>query len=202
MVPSVHSAWETFVTTKCTGAKRDAMQVYDKAMSTRLEKCQLPCESDDIRKMQKSAVDESMAVFHAEIVGVSSLSSDKYLIIKELMVRRKYWSTDSFGNEEREHVNYSFDRPQVLLFHWSLSREGTKEIVLRNAPWFLWWLDVHRILGSVGYKTFLDMFALKSRNCWFLWTTFYSVCKYLHDTCEESQSEIEHKQHWDALLFK
>ena len=22
--------------------------------------------------------------------------------------------------------------------------------------------------GTVGYKTFLDMFALKSRNCWFL----------------------------------
>ena len=88
MVPSVQSAWETFVTTKCTEAKCAAEQVYDKVMSTQLDKCQLPCDSDDIRKMQKNAVDKSMAVFQAEIVGVSSLSSDKYR--EELKVRRKY----------------------------------------------------------------------------------------------------------------
>lgn len=88
MVPSVHSAWETFVTTKCTRAKCAAVQGYDKAMATQLEKCQLPCESEDIRKMQKNAVEESMAVFQAETVGFSSLSSEKYR--EELMVRRKY----------------------------------------------------------------------------------------------------------------
>ncbi|XP_067052686.1 guanylate-binding protein 4-like [Acropora muricata] len=79
VVPSVQSAWETFVHTKCTEAKCAAVQVYDKAMSTQLDKCQLPCDSDDIRKMQKNAVEESMAVFQAEIVGVSALSSEKYL---------------------------------------------------------------------------------------------------------------------------
>ena len=88
VVPNVQSAWETFVHTKCTEAKCAAVQVYDKAMSTQLDKCQLPCDSDDIRKMQKNAVEESMAVFQAEIVGVSALSSEKYL--EELVVRRKY----------------------------------------------------------------------------------------------------------------
>ena len=88
MVPSVQSAWETFVHTKCTEAKRAAVQVYDKAMSTQLDNCKLPCDSDDIRKMQKNAVEECMAVFQTETVGVSALSSEKYL--EELMVRRKY----------------------------------------------------------------------------------------------------------------
>ena len=88
MVPSVQRAWGTFVHTKCTEAKCAAVQVYDKAMSTQLDKCQLPCDSDDIRKIQKNAVEESMAVFQAETVGISAISSVKYL--EKLMVRRKY----------------------------------------------------------------------------------------------------------------
>ncbi|XP_067054266.1 guanylate-binding protein 1-like isoform X3 [Acropora muricata] len=79
MVPSVQSAWETFVHTKCTEAKCAAVQVYDKAMSTQLDKCQLPCDSDDIRKIQKDAVEKSMVVFEAKTVGVSALNSEKYL---------------------------------------------------------------------------------------------------------------------------
>ncbi|XP_074618159.1 guanylate-binding protein 2-like [Acropora palmata] len=91
MVSSLQSAWETFVHTKCTEAKCAAVQVYDKAMSTQLVKCKLPCDSDDIRKIQKDAVEKSMVVFKAETVGVSALNSEKYL--EELMVRRKYRST-------------------------------------------------------------------------------------------------------------
>ena len=87
MVPSVQSAWETFIHKKCTEAKCAAVQVYDKATSTQLDKCQLPCDSDDIRKMQKNAVEESMAVFQAETVGISAINSVKYL--EKLMVRRK-----------------------------------------------------------------------------------------------------------------
>ena len=88
MVPSVQSAWETIIHTKCTEAKCAAVRVYDKVMSTQLDKCQLPCDSDDIRKMQKNAVEESMAVFQAETVGISAINSEKYL--EKLMVRRKY----------------------------------------------------------------------------------------------------------------
>ena len=87
MVPSVQSAWETFVHTKCSEAKRAAVLVYDKAMSTQLDTCKLPCDSDDIRKIQKNAVEESMAVFEAETVGISATSSVKY--VEELTVRRK-----------------------------------------------------------------------------------------------------------------
>ncbi|XP_015762113.1 PREDICTED: guanylate-binding protein 4-like [Acropora digitifera] len=61
MVPSVQSAWETFVHTKCTEAKCAAVQVYDKAMSTQLDKCQLPCDSDDIRKELRKDMQKHMA---------------------------------------------------------------------------------------------------------------------------------------------
>ena len=91
VVPSVQSAWETFVHTKCTEAKCAAVQVYDKAMSTQRVKCKLPCDSDDIRKIQKDAVEKSMVVFEAETVEVSALNSEKYR--EELKVRRKYRST-------------------------------------------------------------------------------------------------------------
>ena len=37
-------------------------------------------------------------------------------------------------NEDRGHVSYSFERPQILLFRSSFSKEGPKEIALRNAP--------------------------------------------------------------------
>ncbi|XP_067054214.1 guanylate-binding protein 7-like isoform X1 [Acropora muricata] len=79
VVPSVQSAWETIIHKTCTEAKRAAVQVYDKAMSTQLVKCKLPCDGDDIRKIQKNAVDKSMAVFQAETVGISAINSAKYL---------------------------------------------------------------------------------------------------------------------------
>ena len=63
------------------------MQVYDKAKSTQLDTCTLPCDSDDIRKIQKNTVEEGLAVFQAETVGISAISSAKYL--EKLMVRRK-----------------------------------------------------------------------------------------------------------------
>ena len=88
MVPSVQSTWQTFVHTKCSEAKCVAVQVYDKARSTQLDTCTLPCDIDDIRKIQKNAVEEGMAVFQAETVGISATSSAKYL--EKLMVRRKY----------------------------------------------------------------------------------------------------------------
>ena len=103
VVPNVQSAWETFVHTKCTEAKCAAVQVYDKAMSTQLDKCQLPCDSDDIRKMQKNAVEESMAVFQEEIVGISALSSEKYLVgvggKKEVLINRM------LRKMKREHIS-------------------------------------------------------------------------------------------------
>ena len=84
-VPSVQSAWETFVHTKCSEAKVASMQVYESSMSSQLDG-KLPCDSDEIRQVQQTAVEESMVRFQAETVGVSAMSSEKYL--DELTVRK------------------------------------------------------------------------------------------------------------------
>ncbi|XP_058943961.1 guanylate-binding protein 7-like [Pocillopora verrucosa] len=83
-VPSVQSAWETFVHTKCTEAKFAALKVYESVMTSELDGL-LPWDSDNIRQVQERAIGESMRIFQEETVGVSAPSSEKYL--DELMVR-------------------------------------------------------------------------------------------------------------------
>lgn len=85
-VPSVQSAWETFVHTKCSEAKHAALQVYESTMTSQLDGF-LPCDSDDIRQVQQTAIGEGMRLFQEETVGVSATSSEKYL--DQLMVRVK-----------------------------------------------------------------------------------------------------------------
>lgn len=85
-VPSVQSAWETFVHTKCSEAKVAALQVYQSYMESQLDGV-LPCDSDEIRLVQQTAIEESMRLFQGETFGVSATSSEKYL--DELTVRKK-----------------------------------------------------------------------------------------------------------------
>ena len=47
----------------------------------------LPCDSNDIRQVQQTAIEESMKIFQAETYGVSATSSEKFL--DELMVREQ-----------------------------------------------------------------------------------------------------------------
>ncbi|XP_020607894.1 guanylate-binding protein 4-like [Orbicella faveolata] len=77
-VPSVQSAWETFVHTKCSEAKVAALQVYQSYMESQLDGV-LPCDSDEIRLVQQTAIEESMRLFQGETFGVSATSSEKYL---------------------------------------------------------------------------------------------------------------------------
>lgn len=69
---------------KCSEAKAIAMQIYQSAMSSKLDGT-LPRESDEIRQVQQAAIEECMVRFQAETVGVSALSSEKHL--DELTVR-------------------------------------------------------------------------------------------------------------------
>ena len=85
-VPSVQSAWETFVHTKFSEAKLAALQVYDRRMKSQLDG-KLPCDSDEIRLVQQTAVEESMKLFQGETYGVSAISSEKYL--DDLTVRKQ-----------------------------------------------------------------------------------------------------------------
>ena len=85
-MPSVQSAWETFVHTKCSEAKQAALQVYESWMRSQLDGA-LPCDSDEIRLVQQTAIGESMKLFQGETFGVSATNSEKYL--DELTVRKK-----------------------------------------------------------------------------------------------------------------
>lgn len=82
----MQSAWETFVNTKCSEAKLVALQLYESNMTSQLNGA-LPCDSDDIRQVQQTAIEESMKIFQAETYGVSATSSEKFL--DELMVREQ-----------------------------------------------------------------------------------------------------------------
>ena len=63
---------------KCSEAKAIAAQIYQSAMSSQLGGT-LPRDSYEIRQVQQAAVEECMFKFQAETVGVSALSSEKYL---------------------------------------------------------------------------------------------------------------------------
>lgn len=85
---------------KCSEAKAIAMQIYQSAMSSQLDGT-LPRDSDEIRQVQQAAIEECMVRFQAETVGVSALSSEKYL--GELTVRNSMRSTHvrKFGFRNR-----------------------------------------------------------------------------------------------------
>ena len=75
--------------TKCAEAKLAALKAYESVMTSELDGL-LPCDSDNIREVQERAIRESMRIFKEETVGVSVLSSMKYL--DELVVRLQHYS--------------------------------------------------------------------------------------------------------------
>ena len=88
---------------KCSEAKAIAMQIYQSAMSSQLDGT-LPRDSDEIRQVQQAAIEECMVRFQAETVGVSALSSEKYL--GELTVRNSMRSPHvrKFGFRNRGKI--------------------------------------------------------------------------------------------------
>lgn len=95
-VPSVQSAWETFVHTKCAEAKHAALKVYESVMTSELDGL-LPCDSDNIRQVQERAIGESMRIFQEETVGVSASSSEKYLdeLMESMNEALKRWQDEN-----------------------------------------------------------------------------------------------------------
>ena len=94
--------------TKCSEAKAIAMQIYQSAMSSQLDGT-LPRESDEIRQVQQAAIEECMVRFQAETVGVSALSSEKYL--DELTVRNSMRSP---------HIRKFGFRKQRIFYLWNM----------------------------------------------------------------------------------
>ena len=84
VIPNVQSAWDTFVTDKCSEATHEAMNVYITVMLSKLSN-QLPCDSEEIRKCHETTFDQAVGEFQAETIGISSIATERYL--NELAVR-------------------------------------------------------------------------------------------------------------------
>ncbi|XP_022790076.1 stress response protein NST1-like [Stylophora pistillata] len=95
-VPSVQSAWEIFVHTKCTEAKLAALQVYKSTITSELDGL-LPCDSDKIRQVQERAIEEGTKIFQEETAGVSASSSEKYLdeLMESMNEALKRWQNEN-----------------------------------------------------------------------------------------------------------
>ncbi|XP_022809869.1 uncharacterized protein LOC111346873 [Stylophora pistillata] len=87
VIPNIQSAWDTFVTDKCSEATHAAMHVYNAIMHSKLSN-QVPCDSEDIRKYHETALDQAIGQLEVETIGISSVTIERYL--NELMVRSFY----------------------------------------------------------------------------------------------------------------
>ncbi|CAH3030960.1 unnamed protein product, partial [Pocillopora meandrina] len=99
VIPNVHSAWDTFVTDKCSEATHEAMNVYSAVVVSKLSN-QLPCDSEDIRKCHETAFDQAIGEFQAETIGISSITTERsisFFIISQSFADREYvtWQTEN-----------------------------------------------------------------------------------------------------------
>ena len=85
VIPNVQTAWETFVMTKCSEAADAALKAYDAIMTSRLAG-QLPCANEEIRNSHEAALEQGIAQLEVETMGISAVTTEKYL--RELTVRR------------------------------------------------------------------------------------------------------------------
>ena len=78
VVPNVQNAWDSFVEAKCSDTLKDALDVYEVAMTTQL-KNELPCNNDQLRRSHEIALQNSENHFMADTAGISINSIEKYL---------------------------------------------------------------------------------------------------------------------------
>ncbi|KAM7440027.1 hypothetical protein ABFA07_010670 [Porites harrisoni] len=80
-VPSVQSAWDTFVGVKCTEASQAALTIYDSLMNSGLSG-RLPCDNDVIRQNHDAALEKGVAHLEDETSGLSAVTTEK--VMREL----------------------------------------------------------------------------------------------------------------------
>ena len=83
-IPNVQSAWDHFVTIKCSDAIKNALATYDALLKSQLSG-ELPCDSIIIHMSHDVAFQESENQFMAEIAGISTNTVE--MKMRELKVR-------------------------------------------------------------------------------------------------------------------
>jgi len=82
-IPNVQWAWDMFVETKCSEARKVSQIKYDELMTSLLFE-KLPCDNDELRKFHNTALEESEALFMAETTGISTNKVERHM--RELKV--------------------------------------------------------------------------------------------------------------------
>ncbi|PFX12761.1 Guanylate-binding protein 6 [Stylophora pistillata] len=102
VIPNIQSAWDTFVTDKCSEATHAAMHVYNAIMHSKLSN-QVPCDSEDIRKYHETALDQAIGQLEVETIGISSVTIERYLNELMSLAERDYFKgqteNDQFTRE-------------------------------------------------------------------------------------------------------
>ena len=83
MIPSVQTAWENFVMSKCSEARQASLGLYKEMMEAELSG-KLPCDNDVIREKHEMALQKGLALFEEETFGIAATTTRKDL--EELMV--------------------------------------------------------------------------------------------------------------------
>jgi len=80
-IPNVQWAWDMFVETKCSEARKVSQNKYHELMTSLLS---LPCDNDELRKFHNTALEESEALFMKETTGISTNKVERHM--RELKV--------------------------------------------------------------------------------------------------------------------
>ena len=83
VIPNVQSAWDTFVTVKCSDAKQAALVTYDSLLKSQLTDA-LPCSNVMIRMRHSDAFNMCQEQFMAEMAGISTNTIER--TVSELKV--------------------------------------------------------------------------------------------------------------------
>lgn len=77
-IPNVERAWDYVVKTKCSEARKAALETYDALLKAQLSD-RLPCKSDDIRLSHNDAFEECEGLFMGDLAGFSTETVEMHL---------------------------------------------------------------------------------------------------------------------------
>lgn len=77
-IPNVERAWDCIVKTKCSEAKKAALETYDALLKAQLSD-RLPCKTDDIRLSHNDAFEECEGLFMGDLDGFSTETVEMHL---------------------------------------------------------------------------------------------------------------------------
>ena len=101
-VPNVQTAWQTFITNKCSRALAQAKGLYQEGMAEVTE--MFPCGVGVIRERHYQVEEICLQIFHSETEGISVASKEEYQQLLNVWLNSEFsfhWQYFSFTNARR-----------------------------------------------------------------------------------------------------